>query len=78
MVATLFNFDGNGSAKRDGSSLTKIDWHPTNDAALLISTFGMNRAVLRTNSNFVEGKIVQSRELGIIGENGARYMVLGG
>ena len=74
----LFNLNTDGSVKTDGTSLTGIDWYPTHDAALLTSTFGMNTNVLSTNSVFVEGKTVENREIGIIGKNTAKYMVLGG
>ena len=74
----LFNLNADGSAKGDGTSLTDIDWYPTHDAALLNSTFGMNTNVLSTNSVFEEGRTVENREIGIIGQNSAKYMVLGG
>lgn len=58
--------------------LTGLSWEPTHDAALLSATFGLNRSVLNTNATFKEGNSVYSRDLAVIGEDFARYMVMGG
>ncbi len=73
----LFNLNTDGTAKSDGTSLTNITWDPTHDASVLLSTYGMNTPVLLTNSA-VDGYTVYEQEIGIIGEQGSRYMVLGG
>ncbi|MEZ5454498.1 MAG: ImpA family metalloprotease, partial [Thiothrix sp.] len=75
--AKLFNLNTDGTAKSDGSSLTGIDWNPSHDASLLVSTYGMNTPVLTTNSAN-GGYFAYEKEIGIIGEQGSRYMVLGG
>jgi hypothetical protein len=53
--AKLFNLNADGTAKADGSSLTAIDWNPTHDAALLLSTYGLNTGVLNTNAAYTDG-----------------------
>ncbi|MEZ5537130.1 MAG: ImpA family metalloprotease [Thiolinea sp.] len=73
----LFNLNDDGTARADGSSLTAIDWEPTHDASLLLSTYGMNTPVLTTN-NAADGYTVYEKEIGIIGAQGSRYMLLGG
>nr|CAA6811118.1 MAG: FIG01200241: hypothetical protein [uncultured Thiotrichaceae bacterium] len=73
----LFNLNTDGAARNDGSSLTNIDWNPTHDATMLLSTYGMNTPVLVTNSA-ADGYTTYEKEIGIIGEDTSRYMVLGG
>ncbi|MGJ8649448.1 MAG: ImpA family metalloprotease [Opitutaceae bacterium] len=73
----LFNLNTDGTALGDGSSLTDIDWNPTHDTGLLKSTFGMNAPVLITNAVTNVAYTVQAREIGIIGEQTGRYVVLG-
>lgn len=73
----LFNLNPDGTAKGDGTSLTDIDWNPTHDTALLISTFGINTPVLYTNAVTDVSYDVQMLEVGIIGDQPSRYMVLG-
>ena len=58
--------------------LTALSWEPTHDAALLSASFGVNRSVLNTNATFKDGNTVYSRDLAVIGEDTARYMVMGG
>lgn len=77
VVIDLFELSSSGEAKADGSSLTAISWNPTHDAALLTSTFGSNRSVLRTNSVFVEGKTLQDKVIGVVGDQPSRHLVLG-
>jgi len=75
----LFNLDTDGTPKSDGSSLTAIDWDPTHDAALFISTPGMNTAVLCADAVTQSGGTVYEEEIAIAGKSGAaRYMVMGG
>lgn len=74
---SIFNLTADGIAKEDGSSLTAIDWNPTHDAALLISEFGENSRLLVSNSTFVDGYEVLDSTMAVIGENSARYIVLG-
>lgn len=74
----LFNLNDGGTAKADGSSLTALDWNPTHDAALLLSTYGLNTGVLNTNAVYADGYTVYDKEIGIIGASPARYLVLGG
>lgn len=76
--AKLFNLNADGTAKMDGSSLTALDWNPTHDAALLLSTYGLNTGVLNTNAVYTDGYTVYDKEIGIIGASPARYLVLGG
>lgn len=73
----LFNLNPDGTVKTDGTSLTALAWNPTHDASLLLSTYGMNVPVLMTNSA-ADGYTTYQKEIGIIGERGSRYMVLGG
>lgn len=74
----LFNLNTDGTAKADGTSLTAVDWNPTHDASLLQSSYGMNTPVLMTNAVTDADYTVYQKEIGIIGERGSRYMVLGG
>ncbi|WP_431685690.1 ImpA family metalloprotease [Hahella sp. NBU794] len=71
----LFQLNTDGTAK--GDSLTAIDWDPTHDAAQISAMFGENEAILISNAAN-EGKTVYNRGFGVIGEDDARYMVLGG
>ena len=57
--------------------LSGLSWNPTHDAALLSATFGVNRSVLNTNVTFKDGNKVYSRDMAVIGEDTARYMVMG-
>jgi hypothetical protein len=74
----IFNLDTNGSAKGDGSSLTAIDWNPTHDASMFLSTLGKNSAFLYTNAVTSADYSIYKKEIGILGEKGeARYIVFG-
>lgn len=75
--AQIFNLNADGTAKADGGSLTSIVWNPTHDAAMFKPTYGMNTPVLMTNAVTDASYTVYQKEIGIIGEIPARYMVLG-
>ncbi len=78
---TLFNLNSDGSEKIDGTSLTRVTWDPTHDAALLETTFGNNQSILMSNAlgSNASGHAIQKNTLAIIGETSTtRYAVFGG
>jgi hypothetical protein len=78
----LFNLDARGAEKSDGSSLTGIDWNPTHDAAKLGATFGINKAILLSNSVTNPAKSILNVPLAVVGEYSSaggrtKYLVMG-
>ena len=78
---TLFNLNSDGSEKIDGTSLTRVTWDPTHDAALLETTFGNNQSIFISNAlgSNASGHAIQKNTLAIAGETSTtRYAVFGG
>ena len=75
--AQLLQLNADGSARRDGSSLTSIHWDVTHDSAKLSPQFGYNDSLLISNASHssTEG----SSSFAVVGEeqSKARYLILG-
>ena len=77
-VYEIFKLTPSGNNTGEDTPLSGLSWNPTHDAALLSATFGVNKSVLNTNATSREGNSVYSRDLAVMGEDTARYMVMGG
>ncbi len=75
--AQLLQLNANGSARRDGKSLTSVHWDVTHDAARLSPQFGYNDSLLISNASYTSAS--GAAAFAVVGEEqaGKRYLVLG-
>jgi len=75
--AQLLQLNTDGTARRDGSSLTAVHWDVTHDSAKLSPQFGYNDSLLISNAS--HSSTAGSASFAIVGEQqkGERYLVMG-